>query len=130
MPIRLENKDRYPPSWREISLRIRDQRAKWRCECTGQCGLDHEAETEDFDCDYLVKPLNRCQADKWLPHPVTNATVILTVAHLDHRPENCEDANLVAMCQRCHNRYDAPERRRGIEARARARRAIGDLFDG
>lgn len=32
MPIRPENKHRYPPNWPEISREIKD-RAGWRCEC-------------------------------------------------------------------------------------------------
>lgn len=38
--------------------------------------------------------------------------VILTVAHLDHQPENCDRDNLRAMCQRCHLAYDAEEHMR------------------
>jgi len=55
--------------------------------------------------------------------------VILTVAHLDHIPEHCDDANLRAMCQRCHNAYDAAMRRRGMRERERRRAAISDLFE-
>ena len=33
------------------------------------------------------------------------------IAHLDHTPENCSDDNLKALCQRCHNRYDAEHRK-------------------
>ena len=62
-------------------------------------------------------------------HPVTDAIVVLTVAHLDHTPENCAEENLVAMCQRCHNAYDAPHRRAGIAKRRRAGQAVRDLFD-
>lgn len=54
--------------------------------------------------------------------------VILTVAHLDHTPENCDPANLRAWCQWCHNTYDAPMRRAGIQERQRASLALGDLF--
>ena len=49
---------------------------------------------------------------------------MLTVAHLDHQPENCDDANLKAMCQRCHLAYD---REHHAETR-RSRKAMGDLF--
>jgi len=41
------------------------------------------------------------------PHPVTGSIVILTVAHLDHNPENNDPANLKALCQRCHLAWDA-----------------------
>jgi len=54
--------------------------------------------------------------------------VVLTDAHLDHTPENCARDNLAALCQRCHNRYDAPMRRAGIVARRRAKMANLDLF--
>ena len=86
MPIRPENK-RYPKHWKALSYCIRADRAKWRCEW--------------------------CGAENGKPHPATGSKVILTVAHLDHRPENCSMGNLAALCQRCHNRYDAHERARG-----------------
>ena len=41
---------------------------------------------------------------------------VLTIAHLDHQPENNELSNLMAMCQRCHNTYDAPNRTRNRRA--------------
>ena len=34
----------------------------------------------------------------------------MTVAHLDHDPANNADDILAALCQACHNRYDAPKR--------------------
>ena len=115
MPIRPENRRRYPKDWRLISERIRFERAGGRCECSGECGLDHGI-------------AGRCNAWHGDPHPATGSIVLLTVAHLDHTPENCADDNLRAMCQRCHNRYDMPMRRRGIAERTHAARAVGDLF--
>jgi hypothetical protein len=54
--------------------------------------------------------------------------IILTIAHLDHAPENCDPSNLRAWCQRCHNRYDAPMRRAGNQglrpSATRQRRSI------
>jgi hypothetical protein len=32
--------------------------------------------------------------------------IVLTVAHLDHTPENNADSNLRALCQRCHILHD------------------------
>jgi hypothetical protein len=116
VPIRPENRARYPKDWKSISLRIRAGRAAWRCECFGECG--------DHGC------FSRCPARQGKPHPLTGSKVVLTVAHLDHTPENCADDNLKAMCQRCHNRLDAPMRRAGIAARARAGRAVADMFEG
>ena len=110
MPIRPENKARYPKDWKQISLRIRE-RAGWRCE-------------------YVDANEYRCRAVQGEPHPITLSRVVLTVAHLDHQPENCDEGNLLAMCQRCHNAYDAPMRRAGIKARFKASLAHGDLLEG
>ena len=92
MPIRPENKDRYPHNWLEIRDGILE-RADHKCEA---CGVPNY---ED--------------------HPVTGAKVVLTIAHLDHMPEHNDPSNLRAWCQRCHNRYDMPVRRvnRSINAR-------------
>ena len=84
MPIKPENKHRYPPNWTAISRHIR-ARAHNRCEF---CGVENHQ-----------------------PHPETGAMVILTVAHLDHTPENCSDDNLRALCQKCHNNYDKEHRK-------------------
>ena len=104
MPIRKENKAKYPKCWEEISCRIRIERAQNRCEGCGAVNYEY--------------------------HPVTGSRVVLTVAHLDHDPANCdgmdkgfpmlskEKSNLRAWCQKCHNTYDAPMRRAGINERA------------
>lgn len=133
MPIRPENKDRYPKDWRSISVSIRE-RAGGQCECEGTCGLRHylneDGKQIDLTPDLQIDlcPPSRCTARNGEPHPVTDSIVVLTVAHLDHQPENCDPENLRAWCQRCHNRYDAAERRRGIQERSKAKRALGDLF--
>ena len=69
-----------------------------------------------------------CDARHGEAHPTTGSRVVLTVAHLDHQPENCAAANLLALCQRCHNAYDAPMRRAGIKARQRAQMAVAELI--
>ncbi|MER5322367.1 hypothetical protein [Streptosporangium roseum] len=92
MPIRPENKHRYPADWPEISQRIRFERAAGRCECVGQCRREHGG---------------RCGAEHDKPHPVTGKRVILTTAHLNHTPEDCREENLLAACQPCHLAYDA-----------------------
>lgn len=78
------NRKLYPPDWEQISQRIRYERAGNRCEW--------------------------CGAENHQPHPITGSKVVLTVAHLDHNPGNNAEDNLAALCQRCHNRYDAPKR--------------------
>jgi hypothetical protein len=125
MPIRPENRARYPREWKVISLRIRNERAGNRCECSGECGQEHGRERHGEYIDQSP----RCSARNGEEHPDTGSKVVLTVAHLDHTPENCADENLKAMCQRCHNRYDAPMRRAGMAERARAKMAAADLFE-
>lgn len=105
MPIRPENRERYPTDWPEISHRIRFGRALGHCECEGECRSGHTG---------------RCDARHNAPNPRTGAKVILTVAHLDHTPENCTDENLRAMCQGCHLAYDTAHH---AETAARTRAA-------
>ena len=107
MPIRPENKSRYPKNWKAISLSARPAGGN-RCEGS--------------------PAYPDCRAENGEPHPETGSRVVLTVAHLDHQPENCERENLKAWCQRCHNTYDLANRRAGIKSRSHAERAIGDLF--
>lgn len=117
MPIRPENRARYPKNWKsEIVPRIRERSGN-RCECTGQCGAQHG-------------PLDaRCVAYDGMPLVGrADAKIVLTVMHLNHQPEDCRDENLLHGCQGCHNRYDAPMRAAGIKARRMAERASGDLF--
>jgi 5-methylcytosine-specific restriction endonuclease McrA len=55
--------------------------------------------------------------------------IVLTIAHVDHRTRNNTRGNLRALCQRCHNRHDAPHRRANAERTRRARMAVGDLLE-
>lgn len=151
-PIRPENRDRYPPDWHtRIRPEILKRAGGWircddwgaggepggvpgcvdgrvpvndgealapcpecgpppapRCECLGECGGDHA-------------PF-RCQALDGLEHPETGSRVVLTIAHLDHTPENCDPENLRAMCQACHLAYDAEH-----HAEQRYRNHMADL---
>lgn len=94
MPILPENRKRYPKDWKQIRRKILD-RANSMCEF---CGVENYA-----------------------LHPKTGSKVVLTIAHLDHTPENCDPANLKALCQKCHNSYDIRHR---IETR---KNKIGQL---
>lgn len=109
MPIRPENLERYPAEWPTIALEVKEA-AGWRC--VGSPAFPD------------------CRAAHGEPHPATGSVVVLTVAHLDHQPENVDRANLRAWCQKCHNTYDAPMRARGIAQRRRAGQALADLFPG
>lgn len=74
---------RYPADWKHIAAEKKESTG-WICEV---CGRQCRKPGEPFDT-----------------HKRT-----LTVAHLDHTPENCEPGNLRAMCAPCHLRYDAQQ---------------------
>lgn len=134
MPIRPENKGRYPKDWKQIRARIL-QRARNRCE---RCGLlNHLWGYRDAfgafhgltkaplaDAGFRRPPFDVACNDGRVLRVIE---IILTVAHLNHEPEDCRDENLQALCQRCHNRHDVASRRAGI--RERRHREQGQLFD-
>lgn len=106
MPIRPENRARYPANWKEIRYRIL-QRANHACEgspdfldCRRPNGMYLNRRTGEITDDLVT-------VDDWTlfdEAPVTR--IVLTIAHLDHVPEHCDDDNLRAWCQRCHLHYD------------------------
>ncbi len=79
MPIKPENKKRYPKNWKQIRQQILE-RAGNKCEF---CGIPNHTIKEN------------------------GTKVVLTIAHLDHTPENCNENNPRALCQKCHLTYDA-----------------------
>ena len=79
------NRELYPDNWEEISAE-KKKSTGWKCEaCRKQC----------------YRPGDE----------VVTRRDVLTVAHLDHNPANCEAENLRALCAQCHLRYDAATRR-------------------
>lgn len=142
MPISPENRVLYPANWREISQRIR-ARAGGRCECTGECGLHQPKETPchecllegpSFECKHcggtgrILSGLRRCSEMDGARASFAEGRIILTVAHLNHDPRDSRPENLLAMCQRCHNRLDVPHRRKNAAATRRAKLNNLELF--
>ena len=137
MPIKPENRARYPRNWREIRAGILE-RAGNRCE---QCkapnrqriarGAGDDAGTymlgsADVFNATTGEHLGQCRHSDYDVGRMVD--VVLTIAHLDHTPENCEPSNLKALCQRCHLAYDAEHHKVNAQQTRRARLAIGDLF--
>lgn len=119
-PIRPENRGRYPSDWPAISLRIRVERAQGRCECAGECGRS----VAHLDLD------GRCMNWNGARAVGTGSVVVLTVAHLNHTPEDCREENLRAMCQGCHLHYDRDhhaQTRARVSAEQRAAAGQGHL---
>lgn len=110
MPIRPENRHRYGDDWREFSNHIRFERAGGRCECEGECGMP----------GHLLRG-GRCENKHGGLSFYTGSKVVLTVAHLNHVPEERGEDQVKAMCQGCHLWYDrahhaSTRRRQQIDA--------------
>ena len=103
---------KYPPNWKEIRKRILD-RAKDCCEF---CGVKNYAiGWRDWKDEWNDLPHSHegdVIADEAEEQGYKIIKIILTIAHLDHDEENhnVKDDRLAALCQRCHLRYDAPEK--------------------
>lgn len=104
------NRSLYPSDWDAIATRIKNK-ADWTCQnCQRPCRKP-KVSWVDF-CQWL---LDTGQMDWYADgvEIVKDGTYkehihrfTLTVAHLDHRPQNCQDKNLRAWCFPCHARYD------------------------
>ena len=101
MPIKPENKKRYPRNWKEIRAKILE-RAGNKCEF---CGIEN----------YAIKD--------------NGTKVVLTIAHLDHTPENCNPDNLRALCQKCHLAYDAKHHAKNARKTREKKMGQTNLFE-
>lgn len=162
MPIKPENKARYPADWKQVRERIL-RRAQWRCQHPG-CGAaqysvgrwicwaggqhewrpiqgndhpktaqDHEFDNAGEGCDFQgdrwTYKAAREFIDRWCWEEDTKPIVIvLTCAHLDHQPENCDPSNLRMFCQRHHLAYDHDHHRANAQAKRRAKAGTLELF--
>jgi len=150
LPIKPENAKRYPKDWNDIRARIL-RRAGDKCEW---CGVENYAlggRTRDGIWLPAFPLGERALRLEW-PKPGTRAycgyevgvvdgkrhyvgeecriiRIVLTIAHLDHKPENSADDNLKALCQRCHLRYDHDHHQRNAYATRRAGKAKADMFE-
>lgn len=140
MPIRPENRHRYPPDWALRSHFVRFMRARGCCEW---CGVPHGWEVWRHPDNHRAW-WARCElepaghrvrqtcAEVRLDPPTNFAgpvRIVLTCAHVyDDRPEAASLLNLAALCQLCHNRHDAQARQERRRARLLRESGQGDLF--
>lgn len=144
MPIRRENRHRYPPDWPTIRAAILD-RARHRCELcaapnhalllTRRLYLDKRKRTwltQWWDEDrghWRDAHGHRTTCPTAIEHAALRfVRVVLTIAHLDHQPENCAPENLAALCQRCHLAHDHPLHQAHARETRRRKRAQLPLF--
>lgn len=129
MPVKPENRARYPANW---STEVRPAilaRASNCCEgspaypdCRAPNGAMRNNKTDEVTTDHEV-----IQDWAWLGNS-SMTKIVLTVAHLDHQPENCNPDNLRAWCQRCHLAYDRIHHAETRRATIAARNPSGTLF--
>jgi predicted N-acetyltransferase YhbS len=137
MPIKPENRARYPANWKEIRAAILERAH----DCCEQCKVpngERVARGDGRHADtYQMNDANVYCADtgahlgrvRMSEYEVKNMVdIVLTIAHLDHVPENCDPANLRALCQRCHLRYDAKHHAETARATRRSRLNNLELF--
>jgi hypothetical protein len=137
MPIRRELRGLYPPNWKELSRRVRFERARGLCEA---CGRPHVTLIRCLPDGRWFDPAQRTWRDRrgrrarWpdllamIPERTTR--VVLAAAHLDHDPSHNRLRNLKSLCQRCHLLHDQPYHRAQRWITIRRRYATGDLFLG
>jgi ribosomal protein L37AE/L43A len=120
---------KYPSNWKtEIRPAILE-RAKNCCEFCGvpnhklitrgiwnnkECYQDEDGTIYDADTSEVIGSVETKHALSVLGkvNPTNKVIkVVLTIAHLDHDVNNNDFSNLKALCQRCHNRYDASFRK-------------------
>ena len=137
MPIKPENKAHYPANWdalRELIL-IRAGNCCEKCKAPNGVkiarGAGDDVDTYMLDDGKVLDSetgeyLGYTRMSEW--HLGKMVKIVLTIAHLDHTPENNDPSNLRAWCQRCHLRYDAKHHAETARETRRNRLAMGDLF--
>jgi glyoxylase-like metal-dependent hydrolase (beta-lactamase superfamily II) len=115
MPIRPSERHRYPQDWKTIRARILERAA----QCCEFCGIEHGAIGRRRR-DGTFERFEGREIEVASLEGVRLTRIVLTIAHLDHTPENNDAANLRALCQRCHLLHDRGQHiRNARETRAR-----------
>ncbi len=101
-------------------------------------GSLQSAEWKAFRAFILFRAANRCEgtpqhpdcrAKNREPHPETSGHVVLTIAHMDHDETHADPERCRALCQRCHNKWDAPHRKVNAAKTRRQKQPQIDIED-
>ncbi len=127
MPISPANMALYPggsirsPEWLALREQVRE-RAGDKCE---ECGVANHAVGVRYQGKFFPlipgdtsKPGDVVGFRVFDYIPMTVIRIVCTTAHLDGELVDHSLGNLKFLCQRCHNRHDAPMRAAGRKARA------------
>ncbi len=119
------DRSRYPKDWKEISKRIRFERAEGKCEW---CGAPHRGFRDRITGEWFEPAFGEL-----FPHTAEEMIlIILTTAHLGiDKPDgspgskedtmDCREENLAALCQKCHLDFDRDDHIRSRETNRRRR---------
>jgi len=97
---------KYPDNWKDEIRPAALKKAGYKCEkCkVRQRAYGYRTALKTFvECDGFLINWATANGRKII-------RIHLAICHLDHDPTNCEPPNLMAMCQQCHNQYDAQHR--------------------
>ena len=131
------DKKLYPADWNAIRARILD-RSDGCCECRGACGSAHDGGRCNVP-NYAVIKRDPKKLARWEIHSgcslclggdseCKTTHVVLTIAHYpDRTPSNCDEGNLLTLCQRCHLLADKAQHMRNARATRMSRKAVGTL---
>jgi len=137
MPIKPENKKRYPENWKQIreQILIRANHCCEACKAPNRTriargGGEDKGTYMNEDCyvfcDQTGKLLGQISAADY--EPLRMVDIVLTIAHLDHTPENCDPDNLRAWCQKCHLNYDKEHHKKNSQITRHNSKKMSDLF--
>ncbi len=144
MPISKMNRHKYPPNWKAIRQTLlrraggdeKDPRKGAKCE---QCDVPNYAVvTYRKHTRAVSKPFSSYTEAKayleetkgrgdWIS-TIRISVIVLTIAHLNHDPEDNRLENLRAWCQRCHLTYDLELHKRNAAQTRLAKRNDLELF--
>ena len=134
MPIKPENRARYPKDWPQIRQAILI-RARGRCEHPGCTAINGAIGVWEADGKFYPLTDRVWHAGYRPGHLILTdrgefkvIRIVLTIAHLDHTPENCDPANLAAWCQRHHLAYDQEHHKQTAYATRKAKANTQELF--
>ena len=108
---------KYPDNWQDIRKQVlerEDHKCKW-------CGLDNYAIGARDDYDIWWSDSEIVDEGNYVNGVPNIIKIVLTIAHLGVPKYPCDPGdksdtmdcrliNLAALCQRCHNRFDMPDR--------------------
>jgi len=130
MPIKPENRARYPKEWPSIRADIL-ARAGNRCEWPG-CGVANRSVGIWRAGVFFKLADSVVETDESVDAAVADGgkvtEIVLTIAHKDHVPEHVDHSNLAAWCQRHHLAYDREHHKQSAYMTRKARAGTMEMM--